>query len=161
MTRNPEANTSMSTEKSLLKASIESLQLWLCLAVYVWLLEFQAVIGLDQEPFFDRLMDCAAVLLTLSFWAATAGLTLVALSVPLRIAEPAFISRFLCRGTTVVATAYYFFRWLDNWSLSETHREIITAILFLSCLCLGAWLLLYRRREKIKVSTSLKLPPLS
>ena len=57
------------------------LQPWLCVVVYIWGLELQAVYGTGFEPLLDRLASAALLLWTLIFWAAlfSAGFALAVL----------------------------------------------------------------------------------
>src|SRR5918996_1396181 len=133
--------------KSVVKACIESIQLWLCTTVYVWGLAFQAVVSFDEEPFLDRIVDCAGVLLTMAFGALLIGLTLVVVALLVKAPEPNCISKRLCKGAMIASTGYYFAWWIENWPLSESHPEIISASLFVVCLGLGSWVLLHRKQQ--------------
>ena len=134
----------------LLKPIRANLQCWLSLAVYVWGLEFQAIIALDDlEPLYDRVIDCAAILLTLAFWAIATSLAVAVVAKLLTRSDGANFSALVCKFGVIVSTGLFFGRWLNNWPLLETNDTLITVILGISCLVLALIALIRRRRQPI------------
>ena len=137
-----------------------SVPFWLSLAVYIWALEFQAVIALDREPLFDRILDCAAVMLTMASLGLTAALIVAVVGTLLRLPDVAAMSKLMCKAGIVISTAFYFALWLKKWSYLAlaASEENISLILALSCAGLAVWAAQrYKRKQR---PSSVNLPSL-
>lgn len=102
---------------------------WMCVCVYLWALELQSVLRFDREPILDWAADCAAILLTLVFWALILCLFLLGLNVFLRHTTLVRFNAVVCNGLLIVITAYHFVRWLQIAVPTHVDRDVITGSL--------------------------------
>ncbi len=133
--------------RKVVKTVKSNIYLWICPAVYVWGLALQANISSADDPLFARILDSAAVLLTLVIWATTLGIVVILLAGLVRESAAARISRFFCEATIFGATLYYFQRWLSKWSLLPPYG-VVTVTAVIGCVGVAAWVLIRRQRGK-------------
>ena len=138
----------------------KNLQFWLLAAVYIWSLEFQAIIALDDlEPLLDRIIDCSAILLTFAFWAIVASLTVTTTARIVARSNGVRFSRPCCKGFIIVASGMFFARWLDNWMVLAVHRMAVTAILICCSVVLALTISLkgkHKPKKELQSSISLE-----
>ena len=118
---------------------------WLCVVVYLWLLELQAVIGTAFEPMLDSLADLFAILWTLIFWTT---LFCVAPALGGLVASHSTLTRTnerVCTVGCLIVSGFYFMRWLNAWRPPHLERE---PAYWLSLTAVVALYLLVRRRRK-------------
>lgn len=131
--------------KPIARSLREILPAWICLAAYLWALEFQSVYRADFTPFLDGLADCVSILWTLLVW-ATAVCALIALSTLGR--APAAVRRasdFICRVGCILVSGFFLKRWLDGWLPAEPERIVICWILLIVFTPLYFWVRQRRR----------------
>jgi len=133
---------------SFFKAIRANLECWLSLVVYIWGLEFQAIIGLgDPEPLYAEFLDCAAILLTLAFWGIAASVAVACGAIVFARADGANFSRLVCKVGVVVSTGLFLGRWLNNWTFLTANDTLITWILGAICVVLAVVAMVRRRRK--------------
>jgi arylsulfatase A-like enzyme len=123
---------------------------WLTLVVYLWLLELLATFSArDPEPLFDRITDYGAILATLAFWICAAVLlpSLFALIVrhPTILAANALTVKF----AMILVTAWYFLRWIFNWSALLGATDAVAYMLLGASVLLAAWSW-YRLKNRVE-----------
>jgi arylsulfatase A-like enzyme len=122
------------------------LQPWLTVAVYLWMLQLMADFAMgDPEPLFDRLADCSAILWTLVFWSASAGVILCLAALIFGRTALLDLSDRGAKAALIVISAIGFLRWLFNWAVLFGNPNAVFYALIGSSLALGAWV--WRRRK--------------
>ena len=118
---------------------------WLCVVVYLWLLELLAVFVTVFEPTLNSLADSGAILWTLIFW--TALLCIVPSFGGLVVAHSRLTraNERVSRGACVIVSAFFLMRWLDGWWPGNLERQ---PGFWLSVTVVVAMYLFARRRRK-------------
>ena len=122
---------------------------WLCVVVYLWAVELQAVFSLaDHEPLTDRLADCSAILYTLIFWTMIGCAALVLPGLLFGRSVIIRINTLVCKAILVFITALYFIRWLVKWVILYTSYEAILWLLAATVSVLGIVALRWRKETR-------------
>jgi arylsulfatase A-like enzyme len=129
---------------------------WLCVVVYLWGLQLQAVYRSEFTPVLDSLADSALILWTLSIWAAAFSLL------------PAVAGRYrnhvnvrrgneiVCSGCCILISAVFLTRWMAGWELADAEIDLVTwglpaAVAFL---CFLVW----RKRQRVSTDSKSLIP---
>lgn len=134
--------------RNILKAFKSNIHLWICPAVYIWGLAFQANIASADDPLFARIVDSATVLLTLVFWATAVGSVVILLAALVQDSFATRVSSFICDAAILCGTIYYFHRWLFKEGFLP-HSIVVTLTGLIGCAGLGAWVFFRRQRAKM------------
>src|ERR1700752_2838770 len=99
---------------------------WLCVLMYLWLLELQAAYRSGFEPISDSFADASAILWTLIFWTGIVCWVLVAVAVLWSRFSLSRVNEFVCRASCILITAYYLRQWLHGlWPEHAEHKFVI------------------------------------
>ncbi|MGE5220415.1 MAG: sulfatase [Chloroflexota bacterium] len=99
-------------------------QPWLCLAVYLWALVFQASYGTGILPLLARLADASVILWTLVFWTGVLCAGIAFLGLIFSTSLLARANKIVCWVCAVWTTAIFLIRWFQRWHRSHGDREI-------------------------------------
>src|SRR6266545_7412622 len=91
------------------------LRRWLCVVVYLWLLELQAVFVTAYEPILDSLADSAAMLWTLILWAALLCIVPSLRGLVVAHSRLTRANERVCRAACVIVSAFFFIPLLGCW----------------------------------------------
>lgn len=128
---------------------------WICAAVYLWVLELRAAIGTDSEPVAAWLADCAAILLTLVFWAAVLALPITIFGITGGIDRIRSINKLVVKACLVSITAVHLVRWLLNWQNIVTNVDLGLVLLAIGATVLTILAIIQRRKPKTEEVVSL------
>src|SRR6266545_3061879 len=118
---------------------------WICLIIYLWALELRAVIGTDSEPVAAWLADCAAILLTLSFWTLLFCLPIAVVAALTGRVRALYLNKLAVKACLIAVTAMYFVRWLLNWQSFFAGYDVTLIVLVIVAVGLAIWT--FRRRS--------------
>ena len=113
-------------------------QPWLCVIVYLWLLELQAAFGTDAEPLLDRLADTSAILWTLMVWTGGLSMGVFLLSNLFGASIVSRVNHFACNTALILITAFHFVLWLHKL---KPGMEVSLILILASCAVFSAWAL--------------------
>lgn len=119
---------------------------WLCVVLYLWGLELQAVYHADFTPLLDSLADCVSILWTLFSWCAALG---ALISLGGLVWDQTFLRRVnesICRASCVIVSGLFLTRWLQGWQAFEPGGSVIYWLLLIICSLLYLWV---RLRSKV------------
>jgi len=120
---------------------------WLCVVTYVWGLETQAVYGTGYESLLDRLASAALLLWTGIFWVVVFCTAIDLIGLFWSASAVRGVNEFLCRSCCLLATGYYFNRWLEYWWPAD--EKFNPTLLFLILTVAVAYLVVRHRRIKL------------
>jgi arylsulfatase A-like enzyme len=123
---------------------------WLCVIVYLWLLELQAAVGLDAEPLLDRLADAGAILWTLILWTGGLSVAIFLLSNLFTAPTISRVNHSVCCAAVIFITAFHFVLWLHKLKPHHPGLDITLILILASCALFSAWAL--RRRKARQAS---------
>lgn len=133
---------------------------WICVAVYLWVLELRAAIGTDSEPVIAWLADISAILLTIVFWVVVACLPLAITGELIGRLRMCRINRIAVKVCLVGVTAMHFVRWLLNWQWLAPGYDIVLIALVGASVGLSIRVLALRARNRDRQETGRNLPDL-
>lgn len=142
--------------KSAVKDYKEIASPWICVVVYLWVLELRAAIGTDSEPVAVWLADCAAILLTLVLWGVVFCLPIMLASTLIGLAQIRRVNGAAATVCLVLVTAMHFVRWLLNWQILPTEMDL--GLVFLTVAAVGLTVAVMKRRKNHRRSTASALP---
>lgn len=131
---------------------------WICLIIYLWALELRAIIGTDSEPVAAWLADCAAILLTLSFWTLLFCLPIAVVAALTSRVRALYLNKLAVKACLIAVTAMYFVRWLFNWQSFFAGYDVALIVLVIVAVGLAIWT--FRRRSTSNVTVDANLPSL-
>lgn len=140
---------------SAIKPYTDILAPWICVAVYLWILELRAAIGTDSEPVVAWLADSSAILLTIIFWAVVACLPLAIIGELIGRLRMCRINRIAVKVCLVGVTAVHFVRWLLNWQWLAPGYDIGLIALVGAAVGLSIRLLAHRAPDRQYTSGNL------
>ena len=116
-------------------------QQWLCVIVYLWLLELQAAFGTDAEPLLDRLADTSAILWTLMFWIGALSMGIFFLSNLFGASIVSRVNHLACNAAFILITAFHFVLWLHKLNPRHPGMDVSLILILASCAVFSAWAL--------------------
>src|SRR5262245_29417071 len=127
---------------------------WLCVLIYLWLLELQAAYRFGFESYSDSIADASAILWTVIFWIAITGWALVLVAILWSRPSLIRVNEFVCRASCVLITAFYLRHWLHAlWPEHAKHKLIIWLLMI--PVALAYWLVRRRRIRSANPQTSI------
>jgi arylsulfatase A-like enzyme len=131
---------------------------WICVAVYLWLLELRAAVGTDSEPIAAWLADCAAILLTLVLWTILFCLPIALAGIAVGAARMRRFNRSTVKACLVLITALHFVRWLLSWRIFPTGLDLGPVVL--GAAAIGLTVLAIKQRKHPRAGPDAALPSL-
>lgn len=126
---------------------LQILRSWLSVTVYLWLLELQAVFGIDPEPLLDSLADSSAILWTLIFWIFGLSVCIWLVTLGFRTSTVMKLNHLACNTALIIVTAFHFVIWLNKLNLHYLGFDIVLIFLLVVCGFLSLRALKNRKRK--------------
>jgi arylsulfatase A-like enzyme len=129
---------------------------WLCVVVYLWLLEFQAVAGAGFDPILDSLGDLIGILWTLIFWTVLFCIVLALGGLMVDHSRLTRANERVSRAACVIVSAFFLMRWLDAWRPASLEGQ--PGFWFFVTVVVAIYLLVRRLRKRAPDSSPSFIP---
>jgi arylsulfatase A-like enzyme len=131
---------------------------WICVIVYLWTLELQALAVWGSEPLSAWLADCAAILLTFIFWTLLFCLPIAVVAGLAGRSRALYLNKLAVKACLIVVTALYFIRWLSNWQSFFAGYDVVLIVLVIATIGFAIWT--FKRRRTNNITLDANLPSL-
>lgn len=129
---------------------------WLCVAVYLWVLDLLFAYASDFSPLLTSLADASVILWTLVFWTLL-FCSMIALSGLLRVpASTVRINERIVRFCSILVSSFFLMRWISGWASLVLDRPLISWFVIVAVLF--AYFLVRQRRRRGRAAPPPQLP---